>query len=92
MWSRNKMKTTIWKYILGPDETIQMPKGAVILTAQEQYGEVAVWACVDPTETELTPRRFVTPGTGHDIAEGSLQYISTVQLGSLVFHIFEVLS
>ena len=86
------MNTTIWKYVLRPHGSIQMPKGAVVLTAQEQYGEVVIWAWVNPEETEMVERKFLTPGTGHQIEEGALQYISTVQIDGLVFHVFEVLA
>lgn len=81
---------TIWKYILQPETTVQMPREARILCVQEQHGNTCLWALVDPQQPRET-RRFNTYGTGFDMPENPGQYIGTFQVesGRLVFHVFE---
>lgn len=84
----------IWKYILAANSNmiVEMPKEAEILTAQEQFGEICIWALVNPILPK-EKREFVVYGTGHKIIyeREELDYIGTVQLykGSLVLHVFE---
>jgi hypothetical protein len=75
--------------------TLPMPKGAEILTVQEQKGTVCVWALVNP-ENETERRLFRMAGTGHPIHYDmgiNYKYINTFQLfeGDLVFHLFEII-
>jgi hypothetical protein len=92
---------TIWKFPLhhAADEvSIDMPKGARILTVQMQGETPCLWAGVDPNAV-LEARRILIMGTGHprhelqwlDGDESSLRYIGTVQMagGQLVYHFFE---
>ncbi len=83
----------IFKYPLPISDIniIQMPKGAKILTAQMQDEEPFIWALVEPGEPD-EPRAFRVIGTGHEIYETLVAYISTFQMdgGRLVFHVFEV--
>jgi len=84
----------IWKWTLSvlDVQTVQMPKGAQVLSVQVQDGEPQLWAMVDeqaPTE----PRTFATYGTGHplpDVANHG-RFVSTYQMhsGRLVFHVFD---
>lgn len=77
---------TVYKYRTG---VIQIPKGAHILKAGMQNGEVFIWAEVDssqPTEE----RSFCVCGTGHLIPKKSC-YIDTVFDGDFVWHVYEVL-
>jgi hypothetical protein len=62
------MKKVIWKFELEPtdNQEIEMPKGAEILTAQNQVGIPCLWALVDPTAEKET-RTFEVVGTGHPI-------------------------
>ena len=82
----------IWKYHLAHHlASIPMPKGAEILTVQQQDNFLYLWAAVDPHQ-ELEPRRFMIHGTG--VAGRGIQrenYIGTVQVhgGNYVWHIFE---
>jgi hypothetical protein len=83
---------SIWKFNLAPGETtLQIPQGAGILTAAEQFGGISMWAAVDP-EKPLVDRKFAVFATGQSI-ETLLghKFIGTVLLngGSLVFHVFE---
>jgi hypothetical protein len=85
---------TIYKYPIRFDNaySIDLPKGATILTAQMQGEGLFVWAMIDPDETATERRWFRVHGTGHRPIEDtdSLRWIGTVQLhgGALVFHVF----
>jgi hypothetical protein len=84
----------VYKYDLSIDDyvTIKLPRGAKVLTAQVQHGDIKLWAFVN-TEEELEDRLFRIVGTGHPLQNARfLNYIATVQLmaGPLVFHVFEV--
>jgi len=94
---------TIWKYVLKPTCELEMPKGAQILSVQTQQQmnvgsgaqseEVCLWALVDPAQPKET-RRFSVFGTGHTVlTDVGMRFLGTVQLelGRLVFHVFEVL-
>lgn len=83
----------IYKYVLDRKHAhsrVDMPEGAHILTVQEQYGAITLWAVVDP-DAPTVRRRFVIVGTGEAMPDGTAWYIATVQLdgGSLVCHVFE---
>lgn len=83
---------TIWKYplIIEDEQTLQMPRGAVILSAQVQHGSLFLWAMVDPTQPH-DERDIEIIGTGMEFSEAPRNYIGTVQMagGNLVWHIFE---
>ena len=84
----------IWKWTLATTDkqTLNMPKGAKILTVQTQGEEAQLWALCDETAPK-EPRQFVIHGTGNPMPPGDPgTYIATYQLmgGSLVFHVFEL--
>jgi hypothetical protein len=84
----------IFKYVLKTTDvqSVEMPKGAEILSIQTQNDDPCIWALVDP-EQEMEYRIFRIFGTGHDVmGDDTLNYIGTYQQygGSLVFHCFEV--
>lgn len=81
----------IFKYALEVqnEQVLEMPKDAWILDIQVQYGIPTLWALVDP-EAVLTQRKILCVGTGHEVAPGSIGYLATVQMGTLVWHFFEV--
>ena len=87
---------SIFKYPIPMDDycSLDLPKGAKILTVQEQHGEPQIWALVDP-EKQTEIRNFRLAGTGHPIKEKEedLSHIETFQMmnGTLVFHLFEIL-
>lgn len=83
---------TIWKFPLQPECTLDMPKGAEVLSVCKQSDEICLWALVDPS-AEKEQRRFVGFGTGHDVPDRPMKFIGTAHLhgGSLVFHVFELL-
>lgn len=82
----------IYKYRieLSPLWEIPMPEGAIVLSVQEQRGELVLWAEVVPSRP-TTRRRFAVVGTGHVIPDEPHEYVATVQsyLG-LVWHVFEL--
>lgn len=89
----------IYKYELSPNspQSIDLPEGAQILTAQGQHGRnVCLWALVDP-ERPKEKRYFEVFATGESVHEDmgvERRYIGTAQLegGLLIFHVFERLS
>ena len=85
------MSKSIWKFPLdggvGP-MVVEMPKGAEVLNAQIQGTAIVVWALVDIEATEGETRSFRIYGTGWADVEG--RYISTIQDGQFVWHVYEV--
>ena len=83
----------IYKYELEVTDVqqVDIPMGAIILSAQNQNGQVCVWALVDPTHPPLS-RTFRIYGTGNpcDVTLGKSTFIDTVQTmgGRLVWHVF----
>jgi hypothetical protein len=88
--------TTIYKYPLSitDEQTVQLPRGAVVLTVMLQQARLCLWAEVDPQA--ITERRTILIfGTGHAIPSresiGALAYLSSVIDGQFVWHVFEKL-
>ena len=82
----------IYKYpILVQDyQTITMPKGATILSVQNQNGYLQMWAIVDIDCQEIETRIFRMIGTGNPFIDTDMtMYIDTVQHDGYVWHIFE---
>ena len=78
---------TIYKYPLS--EAVQMPKGAKILTAQDQGGQIFIWAEVDSHARTDKTREFLIIGTGQELPNlDNWQYVATVQQGIFVWHIY----
>ena len=82
----------IWKFGLSEHCTLDIPRGATILTAREQGDDVCIWAEVDP-KASLEKREFRVFGTGFELPEKAMVYLGTAQLheGRLVLHAYEVL-
>jgi hypothetical protein len=85
-------KQTIWKYPLEITDiqTLMMPEGAEILSAQMQGDVLCLWALVNQ-DAPKQRREIEVLGTGNPAPEAKRRYISTVQMrgGTLVWHIFE---
>jgi hypothetical protein len=88
----------IWKFTLDPLRTsVRMPQGARLLHAHEQHGEVCVWAECDPSAPVVARRiQAVTTGGRVTVRTGDVswdpngcEYVGTVHVGSLVFHIYD---
>ena len=73
--------------------SIEMPKGASILTVQVQNGTPCIWAVVNDSQLVLEDRRFRLFSTGQhiDVNLTHMRYIGTFQLveGTFVGHLFE---
>lgn len=87
---------TVWKYNFmleshGTEFSLDLPKGASILTAQMQGNFAIMWALVE-TEMVMTKRTFVAYWTGAEMHDCHHRYINTVTTSNgLVYHLFEVL-
>ena len=80
---------TIWKYPLpGPFSTIDVPIGAMFLTAKMQGIYPTLWALVDPTAEKKAQRIAVIP-TGGEF-EDDWEFIASIFPDPLVFHVFKV--
>lgn len=93
-----KKKAVIWKYkfSIWDEMSIEMPKGAIIISIQIQNGQTVLWAIVNPDEKEKELRRFRCFPTGSEFDllpdEDCLTFLSTIQLagGDFVIHCFEI--
>lgn len=71
---------------------IRMPKDAKILSFQTKDNEPYIWASFDPSKgsDNTTERSFRLIGTGIDFdSNESDRYISTVQNGPFVWHLYQ---
>ena len=66
---------------------VPMPKGARILTVQMQAGLPTIWA--DVSKDREATRRLVIYGTGWDLPQEPGVYVSSVQSGPYVWHIYD---
>lgn len=86
---------TIHKYPLRESTAVQsvaMPVAAEILSCQVQRGTICLWATVyDDPGQPMYWRKFIIRGTGYPL-DGLIgpQHVGTVQMGDLVWHVFEV--
>lgn len=92
------MTRSIWKFgapLYGNSLSIEMPRGAEILTVQIQGGSAQIWALVSTETVPAEIRKFRWFGTGHPMPDEQrnteLKYVGTVQMrgGHLIFHLFE---
>lgn len=82
----------IYKYpVFTSTFTLDLPRGATILSIQVQNGAPTMWALVDK-DAAHEKRSFTVISTGspirHDIAH--LVYVGTFQVAAGVWHLFEV--
>lgn len=81
----------IWKWplVVTDRQELLVPAGARLLAVQAQYGELCLWAECDTSQPKET-RTIHVYGTGNPIPDDPGTYISTVQLGTFVWHVYEV--
>ena len=83
---------TIWKAVLQPTDAqqIEVPAGAELLCAREQFEQICVWFRCDPTAPKER-RDIAIVGTGHAAPGNEGRYLGTASLhgGSLILHVFE---
>lgn len=83
---------TIWKYILKPDriQTLELPSESTILSTSVENGHVCIWVRVNPDDKNREERCIEVIETGWNFSDNVQRiFLGTVQLRSLVFHIFE---
>jgi hypothetical protein len=69
---------------------ISLPLGSKVLSIQNQDGELKLWALVDETEELSHTWHYYVFGTGLYFPDKSdLEYVTTVQVNELVWHIFK---
>ena len=84
----------IWKFQLKVTDLqeVEMPKGAQVMSVQEQNGALCLWAAVD-SEQPKENRVIEIIGTGNPIPTTTTDrhFIGTAQMqkGALVWHVFE---
>lgn len=71
------------------EQFIKMPLGAKILSIQIQHGNVTVWYLCQP-EATMVNRRIAIYGTGHEVNGVVGEYLATIQIGTLVWHYFDL--
>ena len=85
--------TTIWKFPIEikKRQTITMPAGAQILSAQMQGQMLCLWALVNPAAPGKD-REIEVLGTGNLLSDENRRYISTAQMdgGAMMWHVFEI--
>ena len=67
---------------------VNIPEGGQILSVDNQWGELFLWALVDLKQTRVT-RTIDIYGTGHSIPNLPRKHLGTVVVDSFVWHIFE---
>lgn len=81
----------IYKYPIrvAPEQYVDMPSAARILSVQVQHDTLCLWAVIDP-EAPVHPRMIRVVATGKTF-DNDGAYLGTVQLerGQFVFHVFE---
>ena len=73
--------------------TIELPKGATVLSCGLQNENVCIWVMVDPNQTEKIEVEFYIFGTGWNISDdvgNGLRFIGTYMIsdGMFVYHVF----
>jgi hypothetical protein len=70
-----------------------MPTGAKVLHFDNQDEHPTLWAQVN-VEMPTTKRQFRLAGTGHSLGAHNLVHVGTALFarGSLVFHLFEIVT
>jgi hypothetical protein len=84
------MSRRVWKYTLAFKErqTLTMPVGATVLSAQLQGEHICVWVDVCDEFDAQQSMRFIIVGTGDEIPPDVERYVGTVQILKNVLHIY----
>ena len=90
--------SVIFKYSIPKYGCVEIPKGAMILSAQLQEDQPVLWAIVDPAN-EKENRFFFTAYTGQQFKETpteilrNMYHIVTLQkINGIVIHVFEIIN
>jgi hypothetical protein len=82
---------TIWKYpisLYGPTE-LTMPANSHVVHFAVQNDELVIWAEVALGVLPQETRTFRVVGTGHVAPLPYAEYVGTVQVGPMVWHLYE---
>jgi hypothetical protein len=81
---------TIYKYVIEveDEQELNLPLGAMILSAAFQGKTLCMWVLVDKDEDYSKKQTVYIYGTGHNIVEENSRFINTVFMDYLVFHVF----
>lgn len=81
---------TIWKYQLNivSLQNINLAADAKILSVDIQNNTLCLWALTNPN-APTTYRTIEIVGTGMEVSPYQKRFIGTVQMGVLVWHVFE---
>jgi hypothetical protein len=81
---------TVYKYHLEVrrESHVWMPVRATPLSVQIQNGRLTLWAVVDP-KSVLSDHAFYIINTGGEMTGREKRFISTVEAGEFVWHIFD---
>lgn len=82
------MTSRVYKYEVGFGGILEVPKGADILNAGVQNYGFVIWALVDDGETEMDHLQVLTVGTGRPINTKGYNYLNTVFMDDMVFHVY----
>ncbi len=85
------MRSRIWKFPLelADVQEVEMPSGAQLLSVDSQQGTLCLWAMVDLDSGTKERHVIDILGTGNPIESHHRSFIGTVQMGTLVWHIFQ---
>ncbi len=74
------------------DFVIDIPNGSDILDVQAQDNRLVMWvlAPVDTDRWGYRTRGFIWMPTGVEFEADDTVYLETVQVGSMVYHLFEI--
>lgn len=81
---------TVWKYDLphGSTVTIEMPKGAKVLSVLVRDDRPVVYAKIDPDKPKVR-RAFTVFATGDRLEEHGLSdYVASFQVKAMVYHVW----
>jgi hypothetical protein len=81
---------TIYKYLLEitDEQTVSMPMGAQVLSAQMQGIQLCIWALVEVGNVNCD-RRVRIFGTGNTVKlDGNWKFVDSVQERIFVWHVF----
>lgn len=85
------MRTVIHKLVLNNGfgfKAVEVPRGSKFISAQEQMGKLCVWFIVG--DGEVVQREFFVANTSGEFEHNALfEFIDTVQIEGLVYHVFE---
>lgn len=85
MWKIHKFKLEI-----ADENILDIPVNAEILDIQMQGNEMYAWVRLNTSQVN-EKRVITTLYTGQRVLDDMMKYISTVQVGLMVYHFFESL-